>query len=73
MQNWLWLFFPIFILSYVAISFLLQLIHGLVDRIMEVTGTAFEEIPGDNTGYYIKASDVSVNIFEEVDFGFRVS
>ncbi|CAI9114782.1 OLC1v1015583C1 [Oldenlandia corymbosa var. corymbosa] len=34
-----------------------ELIHGLVDRIMEVTGTAFEETPGDNTGYYIKASD----------------
>ena len=36
----------------------LQLIHGLMDRIMEVTGTPFVQ-PGDNTGYYIKRSEVS--------------
>ncbi|KAL3845620.1 hypothetical protein ACJIZ3_003023 [Penstemon smallii] len=33
-----------------------ELIHGLVDRIMEVTGTPFVS-PGDNTGYYIQRSD----------------
>ncbi|KAJ9560215.1 hypothetical protein OSB04_005375 [Centaurea solstitialis] len=33
-----------------------ELIHGLVDRIMEVTGTPFV-LPGDNTGYYIERSD----------------
>lgn len=33
-----------------------ELIHGLVDRIMEVTGTPFVS-PGDNSGYYIKCSD----------------
>ncbi|GER27343.1 phenylalanine--tRNA ligase beta subunit [Striga asiatica] len=32
-----------------------ELIHGLVDRIMEVTGTPFVS-PGDNTGYYIQLS-----------------
>lgn len=35
----------------------LQLIHGLVDRIMEVTGTPFVS-PGVKTGYYIQSSDV---------------
>ncbi|XP_059640497.1 phenylalanine--tRNA ligase beta subunit, cytoplasmic [Cornus florida] len=33
-----------------------ELIHGLVDRIMEVNGTPFVEA-GDNSGYYIKCSD----------------
>ncbi|KAM0032941.1 putative phenylalanine--tRNA ligase [Helianthus debilis subsp. tardiflorus] len=33
-----------------------ELIHGLVDRIMEVTGTPFVSV-GDNTGYYIERSD----------------
>ncbi|KAL8471321.1 hypothetical protein ACS0TY_028833 [Phlomoides rotata] len=33
-----------------------ELIHGLVDRIMEVTGTPFVS-PGDKTGYYIQSSD----------------
>ncbi|KAJ0936568.1 putative phenylalanine--tRNA ligase [Helianthus annuus] len=33
-----------------------ELIHGLVDRIMEVTGTPFVSA-GDNTGYYIERSD----------------
>ncbi|KAI3794057.1 hypothetical protein L1987_36682 [Smallanthus sonchifolius] len=33
-----------------------ELIHGLVDRIMEVTGTPFV-LAGDNTGYYIERSD----------------
>ncbi|KAM7513955.1 hypothetical protein LguiA_003538 [Lonicera macranthoides] len=33
-----------------------ELIHGLMDRIMEVTGTPFVQ-PGDNTGYYIKCSE----------------
>ncbi|KAK6116652.1 hypothetical protein DH2020_049586 [Rehmannia glutinosa] len=33
-----------------------ELIHGLVDRIMEVTGTPFVST-GDETGYYIHSSD----------------
>ncbi|XP_022894846.1 phenylalanine--tRNA ligase beta subunit, cytoplasmic-like [Olea europaea var. sylvestris] len=33
-----------------------ELIHGLVDRIMEVAGTSFVP-PGDETGYYIQSSD----------------
>lgn len=33
-----------------------ELIHGLVDRIMEVTGTPFVSV-GDDTGYYIKSSN----------------
>ncbi|KAL7619335.1 hypothetical protein Lser_V15G00476 [Lactuca serriola] len=33
-----------------------ELIHGLVDRIMQVTGTPFVS-PGDNTGYHIVRSD----------------
>ncbi|PIN23352.1 Phenylalanyl-tRNA synthetase beta subunit [Handroanthus impetiginosus] len=33
-----------------------ELIHGLVDRIMEITGTPFVS-PGDKTGYYIESSD----------------
>ncbi|XP_073035766.1 phenylalanine--tRNA ligase beta subunit, cytoplasmic-like [Primulina eburnea] len=33
-----------------------ELIHGLVDRIMEVIGTPFVA-PGDKTGYYIQSSD----------------
>ncbi|KAI7748302.1 hypothetical protein M8C21_012109, partial [Ambrosia artemisiifolia] len=33
-----------------------ELIHGLVDRIMEVTGTPFV-LAGDNTGYYIELSN----------------
>ncbi|KAL0432137.1 UNVERIFIED_CONTAM: Phenylalanine--tRNA ligase beta subunit, cytoplasmic [Sesamum latifolium] len=33
-----------------------ELIHGLVDRIMEVTGAPFVS-PGDNTGYCIQSSD----------------
>lgn len=44
---WSTLFFLIF-----------QLIHGLVDRIMEVVGAPFVSV-GDETGYYIKCSDVS--------------
>ncbi|PWA68924.1 tRNA synthetase beta subunit family protein [Artemisia annua] len=31
----------------------IKLIHGLVDRVMEVTGNPFV-LPGDNTGYYIE-------------------
>ncbi|KAI5668191.1 hypothetical protein M9H77_18044 [Catharanthus roseus] len=33
-----------------------ELIHGLVDRIMEVTGTPFVS-PTDKSGYYIESSD----------------
>lgn len=33
-----------------------ELIHGLVDRILEVNGTPFVS-PGDKTGYYIESSD----------------
>ncbi|KAK6249825.1 B3/B4 tRNA-binding domain - like 1 [Theobroma cacao] len=33
-----------------------ELIHSLVDRIMEVIGTPFVQV-GDNTGYYIELSD----------------
>ncbi|KAL1534156.1 phenylalanine--tRNA ligase [Salvia divinorum] len=33
-----------------------ELIHGLVDRIMEVMGTPFVS-PGDKTGYYIESSN----------------
>ncbi|OMO69889.1 Phenylalanyl-tRNA synthetase, class IIc, beta subunit, archae/euk cytosolic [Corchorus olitorius] len=33
-----------------------ELIHGLVDRVMEVMGTPFVPV-GDNTGYYIQLSD----------------
>ncbi|KAG8378413.1 hypothetical protein BUALT_Bualt08G0134800 [Buddleja alternifolia] len=33
-----------------------ELIHGLVDRIMEVTGTPFVS-PGDESGYYIQSSN----------------
>ncbi|XP_073059630.1 phenylalanine--tRNA ligase beta subunit, cytoplasmic-like isoform X4 [Primulina eburnea] len=33
-----------------------ELIHGLVDRFMEVIGTPFVA-PGDRTGYYIQSSD----------------
>nr|GLL44037.1 phenylalanine--tRNA ligase beta subunit, cytoplasmic [Ipomoea trifida] len=33
-----------------------ELIHGLVDRIMEVTGTPFVT-PGNTSGYYIESSD----------------
>ncbi|KAL0326320.1 UNVERIFIED_CONTAM: Phenylalanine--tRNA ligase beta subunit, cytoplasmic [Sesamum radiatum] len=33
-----------------------ELIHGLVDRIMEVTGTPFVSA-GDGSGYYIQSSD----------------
>ncbi|KAM7269278.1 hypothetical protein ACFE04_024775 [Oxalis oulophora] len=33
-----------------------ELIHGLVDRIMEVMGTPFV-LAGDNTGYYIQLSE----------------
>ncbi|CAL5326991.1 unnamed protein product [Camellia sinensis] len=35
-----------------------ELIHGLVDRIMEVIGTPFVK-PGDNAGYYIERADES--------------
>ncbi|XP_047325904.1 phenylalanine--tRNA ligase beta subunit, cytoplasmic [Impatiens glandulifera] len=33
-----------------------ELIHGLIDRIMEVVGSPFVQ-PGDNTGYYIERAD----------------
>ncbi|KAL3513523.1 hypothetical protein ACH5RR_026240 [Cinchona calisaya] len=33
-----------------------ELIHGLVDRIMEMTGTPFVS-PGDDVGYYIKTAN----------------
>ncbi|GFZ07659.1 tRNA synthetase beta subunit family protein [Actinidia rufa] len=33
-----------------------ELIHGLVDRVMEVIGTPFAQ-PGDNTGYYIERAN----------------
>ncbi|XP_051150004.1 phenylalanine--tRNA ligase beta subunit, cytoplasmic [Andrographis paniculata] len=33
-----------------------ELIHGLVDRVMEMIGTPFVS-PGDKTGYYIQSSD----------------
>ncbi|KAL7223202.1 hypothetical protein ACSBR1_024798 [Camellia fascicularis] len=35
-----------------------ELIHGLVDRVMEVIGTPFVK-PGDNAGYYIERADES--------------
>ena len=38
----------------------MQIIHGLVDRIMEKNGVSFVS-PGDRSGYYIERSDVSVN------------
>ncbi|XP_050937014.1 phenylalanine--tRNA ligase beta subunit, cytoplasmic-like isoform X2 [Cucumis melo] len=34
----------------------IKLIHGLVDRMMEVVGAPFVSV-GDDTGYYIKCSD----------------
>jgi hypothetical protein len=39
----------------------MQIIHGLVDRVMEKNGVTFVS-PGDNdkSGYYIERSDVSV-------------
>lgn len=37
----------------------LQLIHSLVDRIMEVMGTPFVLV-GDKSGYFIELSNVSV-------------
>ena len=37
----------------------LQLIHSLVDRIMEVMGTPFVPV-GNSAGYYIEISDVSL-------------
>lgn len=43
----------------------LQLIHGLVDRIMEVTGNPFVS-PGNTSGYYIESSDVSLPICHEL-------
>ncbi|XAR63860.1 Phenylalanine--tRNA ligase [Bertholletia excelsa] len=33
-----------------------ELIHGLVDRVMEVVGTSFVQ-PGDNAGYYIERAN----------------
>lgn len=38
--------------------FTFQLIHGLVDRIMEAIGAPFVSV-GDESGYYLKPSDVS--------------
>ncbi|THG02841.1 hypothetical protein TEA_005623 [Camellia sinensis var. sinensis] len=45
---------------YAALNLLIfsTLIHGLVDRIMEVIGTPFVK-PGDNAGYYIERADES--------------
>lgn len=43
----------------------LQLIHCLVDRIMEVIGTPFVPV-GDDTGYYIQHSDVSVFFYAAI-------
>lgn len=43
----------------------LQLIHCLVDRIMEVKGTPFVPV-GDDTGYYIQRSDVSVFFYAAI-------
>ena len=40
----------------------MQLIHGLVDRVMEVIGTPFVQ-PGDNAGYYIERANVSLISF----------
>jgi len=37
----------------------MQIIHGLVDRVMEKNGVPFVS-PGDKSGYYIERSDVSV-------------
>jgi hypothetical protein len=37
----------------------MQIIHGLVDRVMEKNGINFVS-PGDKSGYYIERSDVSV-------------
>jgi len=37
----------------------MQIIHGLVDRVMEKNGVPFVS-PGDKSGYYIEQSDVSV-------------
>ena len=36
----------------------MQIIHGLVDRVMEKNGVPFVS-PGDKSGYYIERSDVS--------------
>lgn len=43
----------------------LQLIHCLVDRIMEVIGTPFVPV-GNDTGYYIQCSDVSVFFYAAI-------
>jgi len=37
----------------------MQIIHGLVDRVMEKNGITFVS-SGDKLGYYIERSDVSV-------------
>jgi hypothetical protein len=36
---------------------IMQIIHGLVDRIMEVVGVPFVSV-GDDSGYYIRPSHV---------------
>ena len=41
----------------------LQVIHGLVDKVMEKNGVPFVS-PGDKKGYYIERSDVSVYCIE---------
>lgn len=41
----------------------MQIIHGLVDRVMEKNGVPFVS-PGDKTGYYIERSDVSENCID---------
>ena len=37
----------------------MQIVHGLVDRVMEKNGIPFVS-PGVESGYYIERSDVSV-------------
>lgn len=44
---------------YLNLSNDMQIIHGLVDRVMEKNGITFVS-PGDKSGYYIERSDVSV-------------
>ena len=47
-----------FVFLIILFFLIFQLIHGLVDRIMEVIGAPFVSV-GVETGYYIKCSDVS--------------
>ena len=53
----------------VTFGFCSQLIHGLVDRIMQVIGAVSVPV-GDNTGYYLKHSEVSIfsHAFDNIGF-----